>query len=45
MKVAVNADLFLFAGVLTNEVNLEQADCDLDERVYWFCSFPVYFVP
>ena len=42
--VALHANLFLSAGVLVNEVRLEQAKCNLDERVYWFgpstSSFP-----
>lgn len=31
-----------FAGVSVNELKLEQADCNLDERAYWFglSSFP-----
>jgi hypothetical protein len=25
-----------FLGVSMNEVKLEQAECDIDERVFWF---------
>lgn len=35
---------FPFAGVLVNELKLERADCDQNERAYWFAlsSFPFY---
>lgn len=36
---------FLFAGFSMDEVKLEQADCDMDERVYWLNIFPVYILP
>jgi hypothetical protein len=32
-------------GVSMDEVKLEQADCDMDERVYWLNIFPVYILP
>ena len=32
----VHANSFYFAGVSVDKVQLEQAKCNLDERVYWF---------
>jgi hypothetical protein len=41
----VHADLvFVFSGVLVNEVKLEQVECNQGERAYWFglSTFPLY---
>ena len=32
----VHANSFYFAGASVDKVQLEQAECNLDERVYWF---------
>ena len=42
-EVDVHANLFYFAGVSVDKVQLEQAECNLDERVYWF-GLPISFV-
>jgi hypothetical protein len=40
----LNAHLVLWAGVSVNEIKVEQAECDLDDRVYWLVYFPVYLL-
>lgn len=38
----LNAHLVSWTGVSMNDINVEQAECDLDDRVYWLVHFPVY---
>ncbi len=42
--MAMNAHLVLFTGVSVDQIKVEQAVCDLDERVYWLSSFLVHFM-
>lgn len=37
--------LVLWTGVSMNEIKVEQAEFDLDDRVYWLISFPDYILP
>lgn len=36
--------LVLWTGVSVNEIKVEQAEFDLDDRVYWLVCFPDYFL-
>lgn len=41
----LNVCLVLGTGVSMDDIKVEQAECDLDDRVYWLVSFPDYFLP
>jgi len=40
----LNAHLVLWAGVSVNGIKVEQAECDLDDRVYWLVYFHVHLL-
>jgi lysine-specific demethylase 3 len=42
--IQLQTGLVLWTGVSMNEIKVEQAEVDLDDRVYWLVSFPGYFL-
>jgi len=42
--IQLQTGLVLWTGVSVNEIKVEQAEVDLDDRVYWLVSFPGYFL-
>jgi lysine-specific demethylase 3 len=42
--IQLQTGLVLWTGVSMNEIKVEQAEVDLDDRLYWLVSFPGYFL-
>lgn len=42
--IQLQTGLVLWTGLSMNEIKVEQAEVDLDDRVYWLVSFPGYFL-